>query len=141
MTEKVIIYLLSICLLIHSTNSMLMGGSSSKPVTDEILQTSRDMIRKTGGHKLFESIEKSTLVYYATQVVAGTNHYMVWKEENDEYVCTVVWEKLPENGVRNLELTENGRSGLLSNACKKCGAGFGENQRICEGQNLSEDSL
>ena len=125
--------LLAIAVLFVSAHSQLMGGASSQDITPAVRAQAKSMMTRVSSHKLFEELESSRLIYYATQVVAGTNHLMVWEEPNGEFICTVVWERLPaKDGTRALELTDDGRSGLLSNACAKCGAAFGTNKEICE---------
>jgi hypothetical protein len=133
MSQTRTLALLAIALLFVSTHSQLMGGASSHEITPAVQAEAKSMMTRVSSHKLFEELESSQLIYYATQVVAGTNHFMVWEESNGEFICTVLWERLPtQDGTRALELTNDGRSGLLSNACAKCGASFGTNQEICE---------
>jgi hypothetical protein len=114
---------MAIAVLFLSTHSMLAGESQPHVIDPEIRDHARGMIYLASGQKLFGNLDSSQIIYYATQVVAGTNHFMVWEEPNGEFICAVVWEKLPSpDGTRAFTLTNDGRSDLLSNACTKCEA-------------------
>jgi hypothetical protein len=115
--------LLAIAVLFLSTHSMLAGESQPKVIDPEEREHARGMINLASGQELFGDLESSRLIYYATQVVAGTNNFMVWEEPNGQFICTVVWQKLPSSdGTRAFIMTNDGRSDLLSDACTKCGA-------------------
>jgi hypothetical protein len=139
---------LAIAVLFVSTHSQLMGGASSQDITPAVRAQAKSMMttvvaRQFGlvpeqfaNHKVYETFLSTQLIYYATQVVAGTNHFMVWQESDGEFHCIVLWEKLPsKDGTRALELTSDSRPGLLSDACEKCGAIFNANKEICEAGN------
>jgi hypothetical protein len=131
--------LLALAVLFLSTHSMLAGGSKPQDINQKVIDQARSMMISVSGHKLFEELESSQLIYYASQMVAGTNHYMVWEEPSGEFICAVVWERLPSSdGTRALDLTNDGRTTLLSDACTKCGAAYGQPKEICESAQLTD---
>lgn len=90
---------------------------------------------------MYQSDRESSLLYDATQVVAGTNHFMVWELANGDFACTTIWERLPaKDGTRALQLTQNAVFGNLRNACHACGA-VGENLEICATARLTHPVL
>jgi hypothetical protein len=90
-------------------------------------------------HKISKELESSQLIYYAIQVFAGKNHYMVMGESNSEFICTIVREGLPsKDGTRALELPIYGHTCLFSNACKKFVATFNTKKQICEAGNETD---
>jgi hypothetical protein len=89
--------ILAIAVLFLSSHSMLAGESQPKVIDPEEREHAMGMINLASGQKLFGDLESSRLIYYAIQVVAGTNHFMVWEEPNGKFICKVVWQKLPSS--------------------------------------------
>jgi hypothetical protein len=151
MSQTRTLALLAIAVLVVSTHSQLMGGASSQDITPEVRTQAKSMMTivvakqfelttaQFERHLVYETFLSSQLIYYATQVVAGTNHFMVWRESDGEFHCIVLWERLPsKDGTRALELAIDNRPGLLSNACEECGATFNTNKEICEAGNKTD---
>ena len=131
--NKLIICLI-ITLAIRSGNfTMLMGGPMPRPLTPEVQLKAWDILKAVTGDKLTSGSFSPHLVYYATQVVNGTNYNMVYELDSNqgkEYYCIVAYEKLPVYGGEK-SLTSFEKSSDLTDACKTCHA-VGHAETICE---------
>merc|ERR1712227_398115 len=131
-------------MLFLQSSCMLMGGSMPRPLTGEVKMKAAAVLRAATGDKLTSGSEQPELVYYATQVVAGTNYYMVYElKTNDktEYYCVRAYESLPYAGS---QISSEGflKSDTLAAACTNCKT-FGEAETICQNKSagLTDSSL
>jgi len=107
---------------------MMAGGSSSKEINSETRATANNLVMETHAKKLLTTphlYAEPSLIYYATQVVNGTNHRMIYKTKDsnnhDQFVCTIVYQALGVYGGKT-ESTKFNAVATLKEACDECGA-------------------
>ena len=124
---------LIIALAVKGGAFMLMGGAMPHPLTPEIELKASGMLKAVAGDKLTSGSSAPKLVYYATQVVNGTNYNMVYElntNQGTEYYCVVAYEKGSWNG-GGKSLTSFEKSSDLGSVCNSCHA-IGEMETICK---------
>ena len=142
MNKLLVTILISTMLSLHQCG--LMGGAMPRPLTTEVHMKASKLLKAVTGDKLTSGSNQPELVYYASQVVAGTNFYMVYELQagkETEYYCVVAFEALPVYGGKiTLERYEKEES--LGSACSVCRA-VGEAENICKSKSvgLADSSL
>merc|ERR1712119_226722 len=104
-----------------------------RPLTPDVRMKASGLLKAATGNKLTSGANQPELVYYAPQIVNGTNYYMVFELESNkqaEYYCVTVYEALPVYG-GEIEMTNFEKTTDLTAACKACKS-FGEAETICQ---------
>jgi len=83
-------------LLSLANSQAIAGGFSRHKVTQALESSSVKFVERLSNYELNTWMKDSQLrlVYFATQVVAGTNRAIVFKNSTNKYRCLVIYENL-----------------------------------------------
>ena len=116
------------CLLVIASHAQLVGGFSSHDLNDKAtkshaIQTGERLIgdyaAQSGQVKNLVMSTNSSLKFYASQIVAGTNHVFVYESNDNQankFLCLRFYESLDGT----VELDRNQRASTLEKAKKLC---------------------
>jgi hypothetical protein len=110
------------------TLHLMPGGQLSHSITPDNKKTARKMLKAVFPNSpLLPWQNSSQLIYYSTQVVAGTNYFLVYKwrpasSQKTQYRCFVVWKRLPGQTPAYQMNTEYAATTDNAQACKDCHA-------------------
>ena len=110
------------------TLHLMPGGQLSHSITPANKQTAANILKAVFPNSPLHQWQNSChLIYYSTQVVAGTNYFLVYKwrpagAQQTQYRCFVVWKRLPGQTpaykiTKNYDVTTDN-----AQACKDCHA-------------------